>query len=270
VPLINSKGVEFTQVYACFEHQTVGDLLDAVGLSWRYYGSGGGGWMDPQAGGIWIAPNAIQHICVPVGQQCTGSMWSKHLEFKQSAILSDISVNCKLRGVSWVIPDALNSDHSLGVNNTGGPSWVASIVNAVGTSPCKNRDGSSYWSSTAIIILWDDWGGWYDHERPVLEKYPEGGYQAGFRVPLIVVSAYTPAGFISNTVEAFGAVVRFIEGNFGILEGALTFADLRSHQDLMEYFSLSQPPRTFTPIKSPLSARYFLTRKPSRLPVDND
>jgi phospholipase C len=226
--------------------------------------------MDPQAGGIWIAPNAIKHICVPVGQQCTGAMWSKHLEFTPSAILSDISVNCKLRGVSWVIPDSLDSDHSLSVKNTGGPSWVASIVNAVGTSPCKNSDGSSYWNSTAIIILWDDWGGWYDHERPTVEQYPEGGYQAGFRVPLIVVSAYTPAGFIGNTREAFGAVVRFIDGNFGIIEGALTFADLRSHQDLMEYFSLNQPPRTFIPIKTPLSARYFLKTKPSRLPVDND
>jgi phospholipase C len=197
-------------------------------------------------------------------------MWSKHLEFKPSAILSDISVNCKLRGVSWVIPDSFDSDHSLDVRNTGGPSWVASIVNAVGTSPCKNPDGSSYWTSTAIIVTWDDWGGWYDHERPVLDPPPEGGYQAGFRVPLIVVSAYTPAGFIGNTVEAFGAVVRFIEGNFGIPEGVLTFADLRSHQDLMEYFSLGLPPRTFTPIKAPLSARYFLARKPSHQPVDND
>ena len=73
---------------------------------------------------------------------------------------------------------------------TGGPSWVASIVDAVGTSKCKNPDGSSYWDSTAIIITWDDWGGWYDHEPPRIEPYPQGGYQKGFRVPLIVVSAY--------------------------------------------------------------------------------
>jgi phospholipase C len=197
-------------------------------------------------------------------------MWSKHLEFKPSAILSDISVNCKLRGVSCVIPDSFDSDHSSDVRNTGDPSWVASIVNAVGTSPCKNPDGSSYWSSTAIIVTWDDWGGWYDHERPLFEPYPMGGYQIGFRVPLIVVSAYTPAGFICNSLEAFGAVVRFIEHNFGIIEGALTFADARGGSNLTEFFSLDQLPRTFTPIKAPLSARYFLTRKPSRLPVDDD
>jgi phospholipase C len=270
VPLINAQGVEFKEIYPCFEHQTVGDLLDARGVSWRYYGSTAGVWPDSTASGIWIAPNSIMHICVPVGKACTGTMWSKHLEFKPSAILSDISMNCKLRGVSWVIPDSFDSDHISDVRNTGGPSWVASIVNAVGTSPCKNPDGSSYWSSTAIIITWDDWGGWYDHERPALLPYPEGGYQHGFRVPLIVVSAYTPAGFVSNQAAAFGAVVRFIEQNFGIMEGALTFADARGKNDLTEYFSLDQPPRTFIPIKAPLSARYFLTRKPSHLPVDDD
>ncbi len=92
----------------------------------------------------------------------------------------------------------------------------------------------------------------------------------GFRVPLIVVSAYTPAGFISNSSEDFGSIGRFIERNFGIMEGALTFADLRSKTDLREFFSLGESPRPFHAIKAPLSAKYFLTRKPSGLPVDDD
>ncbi len=92
----------------------------------------------------------------------------------------------------------------------------------------------------------------------------------GFRVPLIVVSAYTRAGLIGNARQSFGSIIRFIERNFGIMEGALTFADARGINTLMEFFSLDQPPRTFTPIKAPLSARYFLKRKPSGLPVDND
>ena len=67
----------------------------------------------------------------------------------------------------------------------GGPSWVAAIVNAIGNSP--------YWSNTAIIIVWDDWGGWYDHVPPP-PRLADGtkwgaGYVYGFRVPLIVVSA---------------------------------------------------------------------------------
>ena len=238
VPLINPKGVEYTKVYPCFERPTVSDLLDARGVSWRYYGSDvAGAWKDPTANGIWIAPNSIAHICVAEGGKCTGTEWTSHLELTPSAVLSDISTNCNLSGVSWVIPDAFGlGPHAGDVRNTGGPSWVASIVNAVGTSPCTNPDGSSYWRSTAIIVTWDDWGGWYDHEPPPIRAYPYGGYQMGFRVPLIVVSAYTPAGTISNLPEDFGSVIRFVERNFGIMEGALTFADARGTGDLTEFF----------------------------------
>ena len=113
------------------------------------------------------APNSINHICGAVGQQCAGTLWTRHVELKPSAVLSDISYpTCKLSGVSWVIPDALDSDHILDVRNTTGPSWVAAIVDLVGTSKCKNPDGSSYWDSTAIIVTWDDWGSWYDHVSP--------------------------------------------------------------------------------------------------------
>jgi phospholipase C len=272
VPLINALGVDSGQIFPCYEHKTVGDLLDALGVTWRYYGEDvAGTWKDSQASGMWIAPNSIKHICVAVDRKCTGQEWTKHLEFAPSKILSDISADCKLRGVSWVIPDSFDSDHPWNVGFTGGPSWVASIVNAVGTSPCKNPDGSSYWDSTAIIILWDDWGGWYDHQPPFIDPYPQGGYQMGLRVPLLVVSAYTPAGYIHNGREDFGSVVRFVEHNFGIMEGALTFADARGGvNDLRAFFSLRNAPRPFTPINAPLSAKYFLTRKPSGLPVDED
>jgi phospholipase C len=157
------------------------------------------------------------------------------------------------------------------VTATGGPSWVANIVNGVGTSTCTDKDGTPYWKSTAILVTWDDWGGWYDHEPPMIEAAPQGGYQMGFRVPLIVVSAYTPAGFIHNGREDFGSVARFIEHNFGIMEGALTFADSRGGgNDFKEFFSLSDPPRPFQAIKAPLSAQHFIDAKPSGDPVDDD
>jgi phospholipase C len=254
VLLINPKGVEFTKIFPCFEHPVLSDLLDKQGVSWRYYGSTAGAWPDSTANGIWIAPNSIQHICDPVvSQQCTGPKWSAHVVFTPSAVLSDISTNCSLAGVSWVTPDSFDSDHMSDVRNTGGPSWVAQIVNAVGHSKCTNpSDGSSYWHSTAIIVTWDDWGGWYDHEPPMIEADPQGGYQMGFRVPLIVVSAYTPAEFISNSREDFGSVIRFVERNFGIMEGALTFADRAA--------------RATSRSSSPLAIPRFLTRKPSENP----
>jgi phospholipase C len=277
VPVINAQGVELPKIFPCYERQTLGDLLKNAKVSWRYYGSDVvGAFHDSKAGGIWLAPNSINHICVAVAGKCTGKEWTSHLEFKPSEVLSDISTNCKLRGVSWVIPDSFDSDHSWDVRNTGGPSWVASIVNAVGQSTCAdtiNGKQVPYWDDTAIIILWDDWGGWYDHVPPFIETTPWGHYEMGFRVPLIVVSAYTRQKYISNSPEDHSSVARFIEHNFNLGEGALNFADQRGKVvtgDLTEFFNLSNPPRTFTPINAPLSAQYFLTRKPSGLPVDED
>jgi phospholipase C len=264
VPEINAKGIVFANIFPCFERRTLSDLLETQGVSWIYYG------MITTYGGIWMAPNAISHICIAASGACTGSDWTSHVDGVPSDVLADISTNCNLRGVSWVTPDGNNSDHMGNVSNANGPSWVASIVNAVGTSPCKNPDGSSYWNSTAIIVTWDDWGGWYDHERPSVKAYPQGGYQMGFRVPLIVVSAYTPAKLISNTPEDFGSVIRFIERNFGIKEGALTFADARAESNLKEFFSLGSSPRKFQPINAPLSANHFLSAKPSSMPPDDD
>jgi hypothetical protein len=92
----------------------------------------------------------------------------------------------------------------------------------------------------------------------------------GFRVPLIVVSAYTPQTFISNRYEDFGSVV-LIERDFGIMEGALTFADSRGGStELTEYFSLGNPPRTFTPISTPLSAQHFIDTPSSDDPPEHD
>src|SRR5262249_40605783 len=145
---------------------------------------------------------------------------------------------CNLRGVSWVIPSKAFSDHALN-NNGSGPAWVASVVNAIGNSQCRNADGTTYWNSTAILVTWDDWGGWYYHERPRFLPYPQGGYQYGFRVPLLFVSAYTPEGYIDNERQDFGSVARFVEKNFGIPIGELGFADSRSTSDLSGYYDLT-------------------------------
>lgn len=83
-----------------------------------------------------------------------------------------------------MIPDGRYSDHPA-VNDGSGPSWVAAILNAIGTS--------QYWSNTTIFITWDDWGGFYDHVAPPIYN----SYEYGFRVPLIAVSAYAKPGYVS-------------------------------------------------------------------------
>ena len=213
--LITADGKEDQKVYPCFEHQTMADLLPSA-ITWKYYA--------PSAGSIWTAPNSISHICQSTGAggKCDGKDWAANVDLTPADVLRDIA-SCSLRSVSWVIPSGQNSDHA-DVNDGGGPSWVASIVNAIGGSTaCDGNAG--YWKDTAIVLVWDDWGGWYDHEPPTILAQPEGGYQYGFRVPLVAISAYTPKGYINNVRHDFGSILRFIEYNYSLPAGGLNFAE---------------------------------------------
>jgi phospholipase C len=202
-----------------------------------------------------------------MGGVCTGQAWKDNVDLKPADVLTDIA-NCNLRSVSWVIPTGQNSDHARS-NDGGGPSWVASIVNAIGTSTaCDN--GAGYWHDTAIVITWDDWGGWYDHEPPTILAQPQGDYQYGFRVPMIFVSAYTPQGYINNLRHDFGSVLRFIEHNFGIPLGALNFADARAKNDLIGFYDLTQQPRAYQTVAAAKTAAFFLKDKRKATDPDDD
>ena len=238
MPTILPNGLPGPLVPPCFEHQTLSDLLDAAHLSWLYYAAPGEVY-----GGIWVAPNSINHICAPLkfGKKllCTGSDWGK-IVYNPPQVLTDIQ-NCKLSNVSWVTPAGAYSDHAV-ANNGSGPAWVASIVNAVLTQPtCSN--GETYWQNTAILITWDDWGGWYDHVPPLPNNTAFcTSYCYGFRVPLLVVSSYTPAGYVDNNVHDFGSILRFVETNFDLgLIGSGTYADAYA-DNLGEFFTGSQAP----------------------------
>jgi hypothetical protein len=261
VPLIKAPGIEPQNsqdcklhpelcMYPCFEHETMGDLFRNR-ITWRYY--------TPSAGSIWTAPTSIKHICESTGEpgKCDGPEWKEHVDLNSSDVLQDIA-NCNLRNVSWVIPTCANSDHAR-CTDGGGPSWVASIVNSVGNA--TQCDNGGYWRNTAIFITWDDWGGWYDHEPPEILPQPQGDYQYGFRVPLLVGSAYTPPNYINNAHHDFGSILRFVEHNFGIKEGELNFADERSKTNLMGFFDFALAPRQFREIRTPKNATFFLNDK---------
>ncbi len=242
-------GVEDILIYPCFEHQTMADLV----TDWKYYAAGEDSY--------WTAPNAIEHICLPSDGKCTG--FGTHVDpLHPAQVLTDLR-NCNFHDMTWVTPTAANSDHA-SVNDGGGPSWVASVVNTIGNSKCTdtiNNRAYTYWQDTAIFIVWDDWGGWYDHEPPTILGGVEGDYQYGFRVPMIVVSAYTNPGYVDNGRYDFGSMLRFTEFNFanlGLREGELGFADSRSTTDLRAFFHLNQPPRKFAAIPAPKNADFFI------------
>jgi phospholipase C len=238
VPLIDIRtGVENTNHWACFDHRTMFDALDAKGVSYTYYAN--------DAGGFWDAPSAIEHIRL-------GPDWS-HVSMPSSSILKDIAKG-RLPAVSWVMPAAKPSDHAA-INDGSGPSWVASVVNAIGTSP--------YWNTTAIFVTWDDWGGWYDHVKP--PQY--NAYELGFRVPLIIISPYARRGYVSHVQHEFGSILHFTEEQFGLTP--LGYTDVRA-DDLSDCFNFSQLPARFTPIRAARNAAYFTSLPPSNTPVDND
>ncbi len=192
VTMINAAGSETNSPpeYPCFEHPTLTDLLGVKGMTWRYYA--------PSAGSIWTAPDAIEHICqqqtVGGTLTCTGPEWTSNVIIPQSKVLGDIA-NGQLAQVTWIIPDGAYSDHP-GYNDGSGPSWVASIVNSIGNSP--------YWANTAIIIAWDDWGGWYDHVAPKSSTTASAGDQDMSTASAFPSSSFhpTPRPLISKSVKS--------------------------------------------------------------------
>ncbi len=247
---VESKG--YNNGLPCYDHNTLVDLLDQYNLSWKYYPQG------PKAGSaassLWTAPNAILGICQPAFGRCTGPDWAANVATdippkppqrgKMAPILTDIE-SCNLPAVSWVIPDGSWSDHPGIGSDFKGPAWVAAIVNAVGNDViCEG--GNGYWSDTVILIVWDDWGGWYDHVLPyrctrsgVCQGYTNNTgqqYVYGFRVPFIVVSAYAKQGYISGAlppygpgeevpfIHDFGSILNFVEYAFGQNGRPLHFA----------------------------------------------
>ncbi len=107
----------------------------------------------------------------------------------------------RLPAVSWVIPSGVVSEHPTS-SIKAGQAYVTSLINAIG----RSRD----WSSTAIFLAWDDWGGFYDHVKPPAVDI--NGY--GFRVPGIVISPYARRGYIDHHQLSFDAFAKFIEDDF--------------------------------------------------------
>jgi len=262
VKLIDPTGSESSNapIFPCFEHQTLTDLLEANGNTWRYYTPSG--YATGTAPALWIGPEAIQHICGTLQNGvCAGTDWNAHVVLNQTQILTDIT-NHQLQDVSWVIPSGQASDHP-GSTDGSGPSWVASVVNAIGSS--------SYWANTANFVTWDDWGGLYDHVPPpqVLVNCAQWGcgYVYGFRVPLIVISPYAKAAHISSVQHDFGSILKFIEGTFSL--PSLGYADAAA-DDFSDCFDFNQSPLPFQTIPAALKAEYFLNDKTPPTAPDND
>ncbi|HLY02788.1 MAG TPA: alkaline phosphatase family protein [Candidatus Cybelea sp.] len=210
--------------FPCFTYATLAALLDAKAVSWKCYA--------PYSPKRESEVNDTNPFFAVKAVWDTQSEFAAHISYPETNVLSDVA-NGALPAMSWVIPRASNSD-APGNKVDDGPAWVASVVNAIGES--------SYWDSTAVVVVWDDWGGFYDPvPPPFFDK--QGG--AGFRVPLIVISPYAAQGYVSHDVYGFGSIVRFIEDTWDL--GRLGTTD-KTSTSVGNMFDLRQAPRPFVSI----------------------
>ncbi|MGA8575243.1 MAG: alkaline phosphatase family protein [Candidatus Cybelea sp.] len=222
------------KIKPCYEYQTLGDELDKAKLSWRFYAAAFGKDSNT-AGGTWSAYRAVKHIY-------DGPDWKNDVISPNWKFITDVRAGT-LANVTWITPVCPDSDHT----NCGGgrgPSWVAALVNTIGKS--------KFWKSTAIFVIWDDWGGLYDHVPP---PYADRD-GLGFRVPLLVISPYAKHGHVSHVPYETASLPRFAEDLFGL--SPLAAADKRANSPAKDCFDFSQQPRPFVKIAAPLAPRFFM------------
>jgi phospholipase C len=220
-------------------------LLYTHNISWRYYVAEG------------TKPDCEDNAATcPAQQQKVGTpdIWNPlpgFTDVRKDGQLSDVQTidhfyrDAKagnLPDVSWIVPNGAVSEHPPGLVSAG-QAYVTTLINTIMETPA--------WSSTAIFLSWDDWGGFYDHVAPPVVD--AAGY--GLRVPGLVISPFARQGYVDHQGLSQDAYVKFIEDDF--LGGARidpktdgrpdSRPDVRENNpqlgDLLADFDFNQAPR---------------------------
>ena len=173
----------------CFDITTLPDELQKAGVSWKYYAPG-----QFQSGYIWSALNSVKHIR-------ESSLWQTNVP-DTSQFVKDVR-NGTLPQVSWLVMNEGVSEHAPH-SACAGENWTVDQLNVLMKSPL--------WSSTAVFLTWDDFGGFYDHVAPPRHDY----ISYGPRVPTLVISPYARAHTVDHAAYDFGSIVRYVEDKFDL------------------------------------------------------
>src|SRR5262245_30662465 len=176
----------------CFDIPVLPDQLEKEGISWKYYATENA-WMNVM--------QMIRHVRY-------GPMWNKVQD--PTTFVKDVRRG-QMPAVSWLIPPESYNEHpGAGKSTCAGENWTVQQVNTIMKS--------EYWRSTAIVVVWDDFGGFYDPVAP-----PHHDVMGlGPRTPALIISPYTrqgsnpDGGAIDSTVYEFSSVLAFIEQLFGL------------------------------------------------------
>jgi len=201
---------------------TIADRLDAAGVTWAWYAAGWGGGADAVKQGLMPHHNPFQYVKrimeTPEGRA----------HIRDAAEFSRALRDGGLPSVAFVKPHSKDNAHAVSSTVGAGDRWIAEMVREV--------MASRYWPRVAVVITYDEGGGWFDHVRPpVVDRFG-----LGTRVPTLIVSPYAKRGFVGHREYDHASVLKLIEWRFGL--EPLTDRDRRAAAPL-EAFDFSQSPR---------------------------
>lgn len=197
--------------------KTIIDYLLKKNISWKYYAG-------KRLSKVANAPkdwNMILHY----KQHKNDSRVKKNI-VPVDTYFEDVE-NGKLPQVAWVMSVIEESEHPP-YDVRKGMNFVTSVVNSLMMS--------KYWKESAIIILWDDYGFFYDHVKPLVTDE----FGPGPRVPGLVISPYAKKGFIDHSTYTTSSPLKLIETIFNL--PSLTARDANS-PTMLNAFDFDQPPR---------------------------
>ena len=207
---------------------TLAQELTLSNVTWAWYT----GQAVPVSGSVWNVLPLFNYF------QQHFQILDTHDLYTQAFM--DALGNGTLPAVSWITPGSWHppgmpsacagqdvSEHPPSRQDCG-MDYVAGLVNAVMQS--------KYWQNTAIVVTWDDYGGFYDNvPPPVIDSYGEG-----FRVPTLIISPWAKHGYIDHTTYEFGSMLKLAETIFHV--PSLGTRDVISN-DMMNAFDFGQAPQ---------------------------
>ncbi|HEX4775196.1 MAG TPA: alkaline phosphatase family protein [Acidimicrobiia bacterium] len=212
--------------------QTIFDRLQAKGVSWKFYVQN----YDPKVTFRSSAQSArgAQVSRVPLlamPRFVDDPKLASHI-VPLDQYYDDLQ-NGTLPAVAYIVPSG-NSEHPPG-SIQAGEGFVRTIVNSL--------QRSTAWSSSALVLTYDSWGGWYDHVAP------PAGY--GLRTPALLVSAYAKKGFVDHTQLDFTSILRFVERNWSVAPLAQRDAKANDFATAFDFAAAPRPAALVSSVRHP-------------------
>lgn len=172
------------------------DAMTAKGVTWKWYS---GGWNNGHP------TNEYCSICDPFvfSKSVMTSAQRNNLQ-GMSQFQSDVKYGT-LPAVSFVRPYESQAGHPADSNPYHYEQFVKSVIDQV-------KSNKKLWAHTAIMITFDEGGGYYDSGY----IQPIDFFGDGTRIPMIVVSPYSRGGDVDHTYTDHASIAKFIEANWGL------------------------------------------------------